>query len=486
MITALAEETDPTGLGTHVDGQRDRWWLVAAAGLAVFMASVDMSIVNVALPAIEQHFEIPTSMTEWVVLAYLLPLAGLALPSGRWLDTVGRRPALLFSLSGFALASVAAGLAPGLAWLIGARLVQGTFGALLFALVPALATIAVRPQARGRAMGLITTLGPLGLISGPVLGGLIVDGLGWPWIFFVNVPVSLVVLTVGLRLLPVDMPLRAPDRTWFAEALLLSVAVAALLLALTFTAEDGPTWLLLAVLAVPLLGGWLRLPTSAPVRQLLRTPGESGPHLALAMAATAIGVVFFLTPFFLQRSLGEPVSAAGVTILAFPAGMAFTGPVGGFLGDWWGSRRTAALGAALFTVGLALLLPLNGSWELGDVAWRLFLAGFGNGLFNAPNMALAMTNAPAALLATTGASTGLARQAGFAFGPALATVAWALSSYQPEGMRAAVLLATVLSATSVVAFVRLRGAREHPAGGSPPRTLATASGVATTGRDRNE
>jgi predicted MFS family arabinose efflux permease len=103
----------------QADTDRDRWWLVVAAGLAVFMASVDMSIVNVALPAIERDLQIATSMTEWIVLAYLLPLAGLALPSGRWLDRVGQRPALVFSLAGFALASVAAGLAPNLAWLIG-------------------------------------------------------------------------------------------------------------------------------------------------------------------------------------------------------------------------------------------------------------------------------------------------------------------------------------------------------------------------------
>jgi MFS family permease len=435
-----------------MDHPIDRWWLVVAAGLAVFMASVDMSIVNVALPAIERDFEIATSMTEWVVLAYLLPLAGLALPSGRWLDSVGQRLALAFSLAGFALASVAAGLAPGLAWLIGARLFQGTFGALLFSLVPALATTAVRPQARGRAMGLITTLGPLGLISGPVLGGMLVDLLGWRWIFFVNVPVSVLVMAVGLRMLAPSAPLRVPDRTWFAESLLLSAAVAALLLALSFTASDGPAWMTLALFAVPLVVLWLRMPISGAVRDLFRTPGELGPHVALASAATAIGTVFFMTPYFMQRELGESVSAAGVTILAFPAGMALMGPVGGFLGDWWGSRRTAVLGAILFTAGLALLLPLDGSWGLADLAWRLFLAGCGNGLFNAPNMAMAMTHAPRRLLATTGASIGLARTIGFALGPALATLVWSLSSYEAEGMRAAITLATALSALSVVAL----------------------------------
>ncbi len=133
----MADETDSASPETHVDGEGDRWWLVVAAGLAVFMASADMSSVNIALPVIEADLAIPTSMTEWVMLAYLLPLAGLALPAGRWLDTVGSRPALAFSLTGFTLAGVAAGLAHGFTWLIAARLVQGSFGALLFSLVPA-------------------------------------------------------------------------------------------------------------------------------------------------------------------------------------------------------------------------------------------------------------------------------------------------------------------------------------------------------------
>ncbi|WBB50408.1 MFS transporter [Verrucosispora sp. WMMA2044] len=453
----MGEQAAQRGSPDHQVGtQADQWWLVIAAGLAVFMASVDMSIVNVALPAIEQDFGIATSMTEWVVLAYLLPLAGLALPSGRWLDNVGRRPALVFSLAGFALASLAAGLAPDLTFLIGARLVQGTFGALLFSLVPALVTTAVRPQARGRAMGVITTLGPVGLISGPGLGGLLVDAMGWPWIFFVNLPVSVLVMAVGLRLLPAGAPLRAPDRRWFTEALLLSGAVAAVLLALSFTASEGVAWMLLALLAVPLFLLWLRLPTSAALKGLFRTPGEVGPHLALLLAATAIGTVFFISPFFLQQELGASPAAIGLTVLAFPAGMALMGPIGGFLGDWWGSRRTALVGTSLFTVGLVLLLPLDTSWGLGDLAWRLFLAGCGNGLFNAPNMAMAMTHAPQRLLATTGSSTNLSRTMGFALGPALATLMWSLSSYEIGGMRGAMILAAVLSAFSVVALLRTR------------------------------
>jgi MFS family permease len=316
--SGMDKNPDPRATSTaRAEAQQDRWWLVVAAGLAVFMASIDMSIVNVALPAIESDFETTTSITAWVVLAYLLPLAGLALPSGRWLDSVGQRAALVFSLTGFAVASLAAGLAPSLAWLIGARLMQGTFGALLFSLIPALVTAAVRPQARGRAMGLITTLGPLGLISGPGLGGLIIDALGWPWIFFVNLPVSVLVLAVGSRTLPAGEPLRMPDQAWFRESLLLGGTVAALLLALSFTASEGPGWLLLALVALPLLFLWRRIPTSRSIRDLLRSPGERGPHLALTTTATAIGVVFFIAPYFLQRELGASMTASGA-IPCFP------------------------------------------------------------------------------------------------------------------------------------------------------------------------
>src|SRR5690606_19981585 len=120
---------------------------------------------------------------------------------------------------------------------------------------------------------------------------------------------------------------RPPGWSWFTEALLVSGAVAGLLLSLTLAAGAGPAWLLGLVVPALLLRGWQRLPTSGPVVRLLRTPGESGPHLALGLAATAIGVVFLIVPFHLQGPLGASGASAGLVLLAFPAGMTLTGPV---------------------------------------------------------------------------------------------------------------------------------------------------------------
>ncbi len=454
----------PNVPGPHAP-ERARWLLVAGLGLAVFMAMLDMSIVNVALPGIQRDFATRPSVTEWILLGYMLPLVALTLPSGRWLDRIGKRAALVFSVGGFATASGAAGLAPGVEWLIGARVLQGAFGAILFALTPALATTAVGPQARGRAMAVVATVGPLGGIAGPVVGGFLVESFGWPWIFFVNVPVSVAVIAIGLGQIPADGPLRLPDRTWTAETVVLGSAAVSLVLGLSLAAGRGLGWLALTLFAVPALAVWRRMDGSRPVRQLVRTPGLTGTHVTLLLTAVAAGIIVFLTPFYLQQVLGVSPSMTGLTLLAFPVAMAVLGPVGGLLTDRWGARPTAVAGAGLLTVGVALLVPLGGAWTTVDLAWRLAVLGAGSGLFNAAVMTLAMSSAPRHLLGTAGATTSLARQLGFTLGPALATMFWALSSYTPVGLRTAFAVATVLSALGVVAVVRTHTTAST---GSPP------------------
>ncbi len=432
--------------------ERDRWWLVAAVGLAVFMAMVDTTIVGIALPSIRADFAVPPAIAEWVVLGYQVPLVGLALPAGRWLDRAGSRPALLLSTGGFAAASVAAGLSPDIGWLIAARVAQGSFGAVLFALGPTLATLAVRPQVRGRAMGVVATVGPLGGVAGPALGGLLVDSIGWPWIFYINVPVGLVVMGIGAVQIPAGAGMRPPERALVAEALLLGAAAVALLLGFSLAASRGIGWLALTAAAVPAVLIWLRTEASRRVTSLLRTPGIARPHLALLAQTTAVGAVVFLTPFYLQDVLGRSATASSGAIMAFPVATMLLGPIGGMLADRWAPRRAALVGLGLLTVGLLATTPLGQGWSLPDLAWRLGLVGAGAGLFIGPNQTLAMSAAPQDLLATTGASTSLARQLGFSLGPALATTVWALSEYSPDGMRIAL---TASAALGIVAFASL-------------------------------
>ncbi|MEV0134073.1 MFS transporter [Dactylosporangium sp. NPDC050688] len=450
-----------------------RWWIVGGMGLAVFMASLDMSIVNVALPAVGSSFAAPAAATQWVVLGYLLPLVALALPTGRWLDRVGHRGVLVGACAGFAAASVAAGLAPGIGWLVAARVVQGVAGTALMTLIPVLTTTAVEARFRGRAMGTVDTLGMLGLISGPGLGGLIVDSVGWPWIFYCNVPVCAGLVVLAYVQLPRGARVRPPDRATAAEAALLTAAACAVMLALTLAADGTPLWLALAVVAVPAVAAWWRLPAGEPVRRLLRVPAMQAPLAALTVTAVATGLLFYLVPFQLITVLRMPPPVAGATMLTFPLAAALLGPVAGVLADRYGDRRVALTGLLTMVSGLVLLIPADRSWHAADVALRLAVAGAGLGLFNAPNMSAAMSAPPGGLLATAGAATSVARQSGFACGPALATLVWGLSGYGLAGIRAAFFAAALILVAGAVPLARsLRQAR--PPAAAPASVTAPA------------
>ncbi|GAA1818153.1 MFS transporter [Actinomadura chokoriensis] len=436
---------------------RNQWWPVAGSGLVVFMATLDTSIVAVALPAFERDFGVRTSATEWVVLGYLLPLIALSLPAGRWLDRTGPRSALLLALAGFTIASLAAGLAPALAWLVAARVVQGCCAAILFAVVPSITIQAVRPDAAGRASALVTTLGPLGAVSGPPLGGVIVQAWGPPWIFYINIPVGVLVAAIALASLRPDA-LRLPDRTFPAETALLGAAAAAVLLALSLSAGHGLGWSALAVAAVPPLYLWGRTGASAPVRALLRRPPAAAAVAAIMLNALVISLVEFLGPFYLQRTLGLSPVGTAAAVLALPVAMVAAGPAGGVLGDRRGTRQAAVLGAVVTAAGVLLLVPIGADWHASDLSRRLAVVGAGTGLLAGPAFARLMSSAPPDLQGTAGAAQSLARQLGFSLGPALATTTWALSDYTLAGLRAAFALSAAAALTTLL-VLRLRSAR---------------------------
>ncbi|WUH99134.1 MFS transporter [Spirillospora sp. NBC_00431] len=463
--------------------QRNNWWPVIGGSLVVFMATLDTSIVAVALPAIERDFGIRTSATEWVVLGYLLPLIALTLPAGRWLDRTGPRAALLLAIAGFTVSSLAAGLAPGIGYLVAARAVQGAFAAVLFAVIPAITIRAVGPEQAGRAASLFMTLGPLGAVSGPPLGGLIVQAWGWPWIFYINLPVGAIVVIITLASLAPDMP-RLPDRTFVAETALLGGAAVALLLALSLSASHGLPWLALALAGVPPLAVWWRTRSSEPVRALLRAPMAAGPVQAIMLNALVISLAEFLAPFYLQRTLHLSPVATATAILAMPVVLVVTGPIGGLLGDRWGMARTAGTGAAIMTVGVLLLVPVGAGWQAADLSWRLAVIGAGTGLFAGPSFAMLMSNAPARLHGTAGAAQSLARQLGFSLGPALATTVWALSDYSLTGMRAAFGLAAAAGAAAVLCVAAGRTRPRTVKVSDPGEPRAEAPAVPRGGRSR--
>ncbi|WP_256725959.1 MFS transporter [Streptomyces sp. IMTB 2501] len=425
----------------------DRWLLVAVAGMLSFVAMLDMNIVNVALADIADGLHVSAATAQWAVLGYQLPVVALLLPVGRWLDGVGMRSAVLTATAGFALCSALAAAAPWAAWLIAARVAQGAFGAVLFVLMPVLALRSVRPEKRGRAMSVPATLGPLGAVTGPAVGGLLLDHLGWHAVFLVKIPFCVLALVVAWRAMPPDGALRRPDRRSAGDTLLVATGVAALLLALTL-ASDRPAWLVLALAAVPPLWWWLRGPGGRPVTGVLGVAGLFRAHGAVLALAAGFAAMHYVVALHLQRDDGVSATTTGLTVLAFPLGMGLAGPLGGRLADRYGARPTAVTGVAFTAVGLVLLVPLGGDWSPLGVAWRLALAGLGMGLNGGPTQALVMGAAPPEWTATVGSTVQFARSLGFTLGPALATAAWGLAG-PVNGVHAGLAVAATAACLAV-------------------------------------
>lgn len=433
----------------------NRWALVAVAGVLSFVVMFTMSIVNVALADIGRDFDVSPATALWAVMGYQLSVVSLLLPAGRWLDSAGLRPALLFSITGFATFSVVAALSPWLAWLIVARIAQGAFGATLFVLMPVLAARAVRPQQRGRAMSIPATLGPLGAAAGPAIGGVLLDSLGWRAVFLVKVPFCVAAVVIAWKSAPHGGTLTVPDRRALTDAGLIACSVALVLLAVTF-AHSSSAWVLLALVAAGPLAIWLRT-GGRPVMLALRKSKTAPVNAAVLAVALGFAAMTYVVALHLQLYDGIDAATTGLTVLCFSAAMGVAGPIGGRLADKWGARPTAVTGAAITATGFLLLLTAASPWTPGALAWRLALAGLGMGLYGGPTQMLVMSSVPPDLLATAGSTVQLSRSLGFTLGPPLATIAWTLG-----GSGANATAALVLAATATCTAIPLLAVRPVP------------------------
>jgi len=175
--------------------------VLVAIAMAIFLGTIDGSIVNVALPTLVDEFDTTFAVSQWVVLAYLLTQATLTLGFGRLGDMMGKKPIFTTGFVVFTVGSVLAGLSPTIGWLIAARVVQAVGAAMIFALGFAITTEAFPPTERGRALGINGTMVSLGIMAGPIVGGLIIEATDWRWIFFVNLRSVKEIPKFGMRTL---------------------------------------------------------------------------------------------------------------------------------------------------------------------------------------------------------------------------------------------------------------------------------------------
>ncbi|MBS2965335.1 MFS transporter [Actinocrinis puniceicyclus] len=466
----LTERARPQWLRDRPGG----WWLaVASVCLGAFMGQLDASIATLTYPALQAQFHSGLASVEWVSLAYLLALVALLVPVGRLSDARGRKLMYLYGFVVFTAASAACGLAPTLFTLVLFRAVQAVGAALLQANSVALVTTSA-PQDRLRAaLGVQAGAQALGLALGPTLGGVIVTGLGWRWVFFVNVPVGVVAVVAGNYLLPRTHTRVSTDHFDWPGLCWLATASTALLLGISAVSGLRLPWpVAFALFAVAAAASWALARRLGRAARPLIDPALLRTRRITAGLVGALGgyLVLFgplvLVPVALTRT-GTGLNTAGLILTALPAGFAAAALLGDrVLPAGWSDRRRAMAGSAVAAAALVgmILVPLTAVW----LAPLLAALGLGLGVFTPANNALVMGAIPARSAGTGGGLVNMTRALGTALGVALVTFTLHAAPHADPafGGHVAAALLTVL-ALGVVAsnLISLGPAPQHTRSG---------------------
>jgi len=431
------------------------WLAVATVCFGAFMGQLDASVVTLAFPALQRQFNAGLAEVQWVSLAYLLTLVALLVPVGRWSDRYGRKLVYLYGFVVFAAASAACGFAPSLPVLIALRVVQAAGAAMLQANSVALVATSAPAGRRRAALGVQAAAQALGLALGPVAGGLLVASVGWRWIFFINVPVGIAAVAAGWFLLPRTRQRAERQAADPFGVVLLAVAAAGTLVAVSALSGlglPGPGLAAFAVLAVLAGAGlvWWERRTAAPLVDL-PVLVASGIAPLLAGALCAYMVLFGPLVLFPQvlTAHGGSVVRAGVTLVALPAGFGLAAVAAErILPARWPDRYRCVAGGVLATgCAAALAIPMPGTVMM---LW-LGLLGVGLGTYIPANNTAIMATVPPQRAAAAGGMVNMARGLGTALGVAVVTLALHAATRLDHAHDGAAAAMAVLAAAALLA-----------------------------------
>ena len=405
---------------------RAPWAAVGAVCLGAFMGQLDASIVTLTYPRLQAEFSTRLGSVQWVSLSYLVVLAVLLVPVGRWADSRGRKLLYLYGFGLFSLASAACALAPSLGWLVAGRGFQAVGAALLQANSVALVVLSV-PASRVRtALGFQGAAQALGLALGPTLGGVLVDAYGWRSVFWVNVPIGVVAIVAGYVLLPRSRDLNPRRGRDVAGFVLLAAAIVSSLLVLSgLSGMALPPAVVVGLCGVAVAAVVLFWRTEAravaPLVDigLLRRGG-----LGVSLAGALLAYLLLFAPLVLYPSVfatwGMSTAAGGLVLSALPAGFAVAAVGANALHLRAANHQRVAVGAVGVFAAVVANIALWRSPAL--VAVLLLLMGAFLGLVIPANNATVMAAVPASASAVTGGMVNVARAMGTAFGVAVATM----------------------------------------------------------------
>lgn len=377
--------------------------LIISIALATFMASLDGTIVNIALPTISASFDISSSTVSWVSTAYLLVMAGCVLIFGKISDIIGFKKIFLAGFMIFTTGSFFCGFLPEIIdsfyTLVGSRVIQAVGGAMITAIGPAMITAFIPMSLKGKAMGIIMTIAALGTALGPTIGGFLTQYMSWHWIFFINVPVGIIAVILGAKVIPAT-PSRG-DLSGFdtSGATLIFVGLASLLFAVSEGDTLGWTSPIIigsVVLAIASLGYFIRheLLSADPILEisLFKNKNFVITNLVMSLVFFSFAGINYLLPFYLEYVRGFETSASGLILTALSVAMMAGGILAGAIFNKTGGRPLCIAAAAALTVGYFLIAKLSVDTTVEFLVACLLVIGFGLGLIVTPLSSMIMNS----------------------------------------------------------------------------------------------
>jgi len=417
-----------------------KWYVMAAVSMGTLLATIDGSIVNVALPTLVRELQTDFATVQWVVLAYLLTVATLLPSVGRLADMIGKKQIYTLGFVGFTLGSFLCGLAPTIHLLIAFRMLQAVGATMILALGSAIVTESFPSSERGRALGITGTMVSIGIVIGPTLGGFILDGFSWHWIFFVNIPIGIVGTLMTIRFVP-DIKPMGRQQFDFLGAVTLFLCLLAFLFALTLGQNAGFAdirVLGLFVAGILLLGAFIVVEKRAQQPMidltLFRDLEFSSGLVTGFLTFIAIAGTLILMPFYLENVLGHNTRQVGLLMAVLPVAMGIVAPFAGSMSDRVGTRIITVVGLVILFFGYAGLTRLT--IQTGALTFALLMVpvGVGMGTFQSPNNSAIMGSAPPGKLGIVSGMLALNRSLAQITGIAIIGAVWAALtlSYAPS------------------------------------------------------
>ena len=409
----------------RLNEENRRWWTLAAMCFALFMIMLDNTVVNVALPSIQDDLGASLSGLEWTINAYTLTFAVLLVTGGRLGDIFGRRRMFLFGVVAFALSSAAIGLAPSQEWLVGMRAVQGIGAAFMMPATLSIITNAFPPEERGKAIGTWAGVSGLALALGPVVGGALTEHVSWRAIFFLNLPVAAAAVAVTLFATRESRDESVSRTVDYAGIAAISTGLATLVLALV----EGNNWgwgspEVVGLLAMSIVGfaAFVLVETRSKSPMVdftfFRSRTFMGANTIAFIVSFGMLAVFFFMALYMQNILGYDALEAGIRFLPTTVVIIVLAPISGRLADRIGPRPLLATGLAMVAVALWLQSGIDIHSGYSDLLFPFMLMGAGIALTMSPMSTAAMNSVDTAKAGVASGILSMSRMVGGTFGVA--------------------------------------------------------------------